>query len=433
MNENSNIFTNKNILIYGLGKSGISSFQFLKKRNRVFLFDDNTDIKLIGNYKKNLISFNQVRKIKFDLIILSPGINHKKCKLNKFLKKKSKIIYTDLDVFYSFNKNLCITITGTNGKSTTCQLFYQVLKRQKKDVRLAGNIGYPILSIKNIREDTIFVIEASSYQLEYSKLFRSKFAAILNISPDHLERHKTMRNYISAKFKLIKNQNKKSIAFINKYDKNTLSRIKKIRYRGKIIKVDTKLKKNLIYKFENEYFSSASNMENLSFVIELAKKFRIKKDDLNKVVKKFKGLSYRQQIIFKNKNISIINDSKSTSYSSSIEMLKRKNNIYWLIGGIPKIGDRFDLPKKKCQNIKGYIFGINQKKFFSDLKDKIKLKKFSNLSKALNELFTDIKKDNTFKKTVLFSPSAASFDTFKNFEDRGKYFNKLIRKYIYAR
>ena len=82
------------------------------------------------------------------MIILSPGINNKKCKLNKFLKKNSKIIYTDLDVFYSFYKNLCITITGTNGKSTTCQLFYQVLKKQKYDVRLAGNIGYPILSIK---------------------------------------------------------------------------------------------------------------------------------------------------------------------------------------------------------------------------------------------------------------------------------------------
>ena len=233
------------------------------------------------------------------MIVLSPGINDRKCKLSKFLKKNSKIIYTDLDIFYSFNKNLCITITGTNGKSTTCQLFYQVLKKQKYDVRLAGNIGYPILSIKNIRRDTIFVIEASSYQLEYSKLFRSKYAAILNIYPDHLERHKTIRNYISAKFKIIKNQNKSSIAFINKYDKNIQSKIKKIRHQSKVIKVDTKLKKNLINKFDNEYFSSGSNAENLSFVIELAKKFNVKKSNLIEVVKKFKGLNYRQQIIFK--------------------------------------------------------------------------------------------------------------------------------------
>jgi len=433
MNENSNIFINKKILIYGLGKSGISSFKFLRGINQVYLFDDNNKIKLIRNYKKNLISLNQIKKSKFDLIVLSPGINDRKCKLSKFLKKNSKIIYTDLDIFYSFNKNLCITITGTNGKSTTCQLFYQVLKKQKYDVRLAGNIGYPILSIKNIRRNTIFVIEASSYQLEYSKLFRSKYAAILNIYPDHLERHKTIRNYISAKFKIIKNQNKSSIAFINKYDKNIQSKIKKIRHQSKVIKVDTKLKKNLINKFDNEYFSSGSNAENLSFVIELAKKFNVKKSNLIEVVKKFKGLNYRQQIIFKKKDILIINDSKSTSYSSSIEMLKKKKNIYWLIGGIPKLGDKLDLSENNYRYIKGYIFGANQKKFTLDLKNKIEFKKFSDLKKALNQLFIDIKKDNSLKKIILFSPAAASFDSFKNFEDRGAYFNKLIKKYIYVR
>ena len=106
MNENSNIFINKKILIYGLGKSGISSFKFLKKRNQVFLFDDNNKIKLNSYTKKNLISLSLIKKIKFDLIVISPGINNKKCKLNKFLKKNSKIIYTDLDIFYSFYKNL---------------------------------------------------------------------------------------------------------------------------------------------------------------------------------------------------------------------------------------------------------------------------------------------------------------------------------------
>ena len=433
MNENQNIFINKKILVYGLGKSGISSFKFLDKNNQVFLFDDNKNIKLNNSTKKKLISSSLVKKIKFDLIVLSPGIDNKNCKLNKFLKKNSKITYSDLDIFFSFYKNTCITITGTNGKSTTCQLLYQVLKKQKYDVRLAGNIGYPILSLKNIKNNTLLVIEASSYQLEYSRLFKSKYAAIINISPDHLERHKTMNKYISAKLKLIKNQNKNSIAFINKYDKYTQTKIKKIKYRSKIIKVDTKLKKNFINIFKNKYFFTASNKENLSFVIELAKIFNIKKINLIEAVKKFKGLNYRQQIIFNNKDISIINDSKSTSYSSSIEMLKKKNNIYWLMGGIPKKGDKFSLSRKYYQNIKGYIFGINQKKFSFDLKKKIRHKKFSDLTKALDQLFKDVKKDNSSKKTILFSPAAASFDSFKNFEDRGEYFNKIIRKYINVR
>ena len=433
MNENSNIFINKKILIYGLGKSGLSSFKFLRGKNEVFLFDDNKKINLNDNYKKNLISFSQIKKFKFDTIILSPGIDINKCKLNRFLKKNLKIIFTDLDVFNSFYNNLCITITGTNGKSTTCQLLYQILKKQKIDVRLAGNIGYPILSIKNLKKQTVFVIEASSYQLEYSKLFKSKYAAILNISSDHLERHKTISNYISAKFKLIKSQNKNSIAFISKNDKRIQTKIKKNKYKSKIIKVHTKLKKKFIDKFKNEYFLSASNQENLSFAIEIAKKFNVKKGNLIYAIKNFKGLNYRQQIIFKNKNISIINDSKSTSYSSSIEMLKKNNNIYWLLGGIPKKDDRFNLSKNYYQNIRGYIFGANQKKFLLDLKNKIKLNKFSNLKKALDKLFKDIKKDDSFKKIILFSPAAASFDNFKNFEDRGQYFNKLIKRYIHVR
>ncbi len=430
MDENSNIFINKKILIYGLGRSGISSFRYLKNRNQVFLFDDNNKIKLDSFTRRKLISSSLIQKIKFDLIIISPGINSKKCKLNKFLKKNSKIIYTDLDVFYSFYNNLCITITGTNGKSTTCQLLYQVLKKQKYDVRLAGNIGNPILSIKKIKENTIFVIEASSYQLEYSKLFRSKYAAILNISPDHLERHETISNYISAKFKLIKYQHKNSLAFVNKYDKRIQNKINKIKYKSKIIKVDTKLKEKFVNSFKNEYFRSASNRENLSFVIEISKKFKIKKNNLINTVRNFKGLNYRQQIIYENQIFSIINDSKSTSYSSSIEMLKKKGNIYWLVGGIPKKGDKFNLQKKYYRNIQSYVFGIHQKKFLSDLKDKIKIKKFSNLKKALGSLFKEMKINGSFPKIVLFSPAAASFDKFKNFEDRGKYFNKIVKKYI---
>tara|TARA_B100001093_G_scaffold82627_1_gene74047 strand:+ start:573 stop:1847 length:1275 start_codon:yes stop_codon:yes gene_type:complete len=421
MNGNSNIFTNKKILIYGLGKSGLSTFNFLRnKKNKIFLYDDK---------KEYSILLNQIKKIQFDAIILSPGIDINKCKLSKFLKKNLKIIYTDLDVFYSFNDNHCITITGTNGKSTTCQLLYEVLKTQKIDVRLAGNIGYPILSIKKFRQKTIFVIEASSYQLAYSQLFKSKYAAILNISPDHLERHQTIQKYISAKFRLIENQNINSIAFINKNDAQIISKIKKIKYKSKLIKVNTKIKDNLINKFKNKNFLSASNIENLSFVISLSKVLKIKKKNLLKTVRKFRGLKYRQQIIFKNKDLLIINDSKSTSYSSSIEILKDTNNIYWLVGGIPKKGDKFNLPKNYCKNIKGYIFGQNQKKFLSDLKKKIKLKRFSNLKKAWIALSNDIKIDELKEKTILFSPAAASFDNFKNFEDRGEYFNQLIKRY----
>ena len=298
MNENSNIFLNKKILIYGIGKSGISAFNFLKRNNNVSLFDDNKKIRLKDLIKSKFISFDQVKKFKFDLIILSPGININQCKLKDFLKKHSKIIYSDLDIFYSFYKNQCVTITGTNGKSTSCQLLYEVLKKSGFDVRLVGNIGYPVLSVKNIKKKSIFVIEASSYQLDYSQLFKSKYAAILNISPDHLERHKTLKKYIYAKFKLIQSQEKGSVAFINKHDKHLKNEVKKNKHKSKIIKVETNLRNKIIKTFQNNYFSSVSNKENLAFVLEISKKLKVKKNKLVRAIKNFKGLKYRQQIIF---------------------------------------------------------------------------------------------------------------------------------------
>ena len=424
-----NIFLNKKILIYGLGKSGLSAFKFLKNKNDIFLYDDYKS-KIKNLYiKKNLSSYKRILKLEFDLIILSPGIDINKCKLSKFLKKNQNIIYSDLDVFYSFFKNDCITITGTNGKSTTSQLLYEVLSKQKLDVKLVGNIGNPILSIKNVRKKTIFVIEASSYQLEYSKIFKSKFAAILNLSPDHIERHKSLTKYVKSKFKLLKNQSKGNFAFVKKDDLLISKELKLNKFDSKIIKVNTKKTNNFLNNLDNKYFSTETNKENLLFVLEIAKKFKLKKDLFIKTIQRFNGLKYRQQIILKKKYLTIINDSKSTSFSSSISLLKSKNNIYWLLGGIYKKGDKFNLPKKYFKNIKAFIYGKNQEFFNKKLKNKIVFTNSKNLKEALKKILAVIKKEKSIKKIILFSPCAASFDDFKNFEYRGSYFNKLIKKY----
>ncbi|WP_440924082.1 UDP-N-acetylmuramoyl-L-alanine--D-glutamate ligase [Candidatus Pelagibacter sp.] len=433
MSDNSQIFFNKKILIYGLGKSGLSSFNFLRNKNDVYLFDDNPSLKINKSIKKKTLNFKELLKTKFDLIILSPGIDIKKCKLKNLLKKKHKNIYTDLDVFCSFYKNVSLTITGTNGKSTTCKLLYDILKDQKKDVRLAGNIGTPILSINKISKKTIFVIEASSYQLEYSKIFSSKFAAILNIAPDHLERHGNLKNYIEAKFKIFNNLKRGAIGFVNKNDHLIQKRIKRIKPKLKLINVDTKLNNLILKKIINKYFLSKSNQANLSFVLEMIKKFKVKPNKLLESVNKFKGLNYRQKIIYNKNKLIVINDSKSTSYSSSKELLEMYKNIHWLIGGIPKKDDKLLLSKKYFKNIKIYIFGKNFKKFSKDLYKKTELKRFKNLNLAVSAIFKNIHKNKHSNNTILFSPASASFDSFKNFEERGSYFNNLIKRYINER
>ncbi len=425
-----NIFLNKKILIYGLGKSGLSAFKFLKNKSDTFLYDDYQSKFKNSDIQKKIINYKDILKCKFDQIILSPGIDINKCKLSKFLKKNNSKIYSDLDVFYSFYKNDCITITGTNGKSTTCQLMYEILLNQKFDVKLVGNIGNPVLSAKNIKKKTFFVIEASSYQLEYSKIFNSKYAAILNLSPDHIERHKTFKKYISAKFSLLKNQLKGHFAFVKKDDLQINKELKLNKLACKIIKVDTKNINKYFKDIKNEYFLTETNKANFSFVFEISKKLNLNKILIKKTIKNFNGLKYRQQIIFKKRYLTIINDSKSTSFSSSIGVLKANHNIYWLLGGIYKKGDKFNLPKKYFKNVKAFVYGKNKKFFNKKLKGKIEYKNFHDLKDALKKIFLIIKKERFINKTILFSPCAASFDSFKNFEDRGIYFNKLVKKQL---
>ena len=433
MIKNKNIFLGKKILIYGLGKSGVSSYKFLKNKADLYLFDDNKkkNIKLKSNLRLNTLK--EISKINFDKIIISPGIDISKCKLSKTLKKNSSKIYTDLDIFYSFYKNKSITVTGTNGKSTTAQILYEVLEDQKYDVRLIGNIGNPALSEKKITKHTIFVIEASSYQLEYSQIFSSKYAAILNIAPDHIERHKNLKNYITAKFKLLVSQPNNATAFINKNDPLITKKIDSNNLKQKIIKIDSKKNNKIYNQIKNEYFLSSGNKENLSFVLKILKIFKLNNKILLKTLNKFKGLKYRQQIIFKNKNLTIINDSKSTSFASSENLLKNLNYVYWILGGIPKKSDQFKLSKKHCKNFKAYIFSKHHKEFKKNLKNKIIVKNLKDLKDILNEIFLDIKKKKLEKNIILFSPAGASFDNFKNFEDRGLYFNKLIKKFINAK
>jgi len=430
MSKSNNIFLKKKILIYGLGKSGISTYNFLRQKAKVNLFDDNPQNNL--RFDKKSLSFTKILKCDFDFIIISPGIDFSKCKLSKYLKQNSSKVYTDFDVFYSFFSNDSVTITGTNGKSTTAKLLYDVLRDKKKDVRLVGNIGNPILSEKKITKKTFFVIEASSYQLEYSKIFKSKYSVILNITPDHIERHKSFKNYIEAKFSLLDSQAKQSLAFVKRNDPVIAKKLRSKKYKQKIIKVDTSLQYSIFKKITNNYFMSSGNRENLIFVLKICQILKLNEKKILRKINKFKGLKYRQQIIFYNNNLTIINDSKSTSLASSENLLKNLKNVYWILCGIPKKGDKFNLNKFQCKSFKGYIFGKHQIEFSKNLKKKLTIKKFKNLKETLNQIFFEIKYNKRKKNTILFSPAGASFDNFKNFEDRGLYFNQTIKKYLNA-
>ena len=428
--QKETIFYKKNFLIYGFGKSGYASYKFLSKKNNCKIIDDNKkNIPL--KYKHEIINYKQVKKSNFDYVVLSPGIDINKCRLSTYLKKNNTKIITELDIFYLTYPHITkITITGTNGKSTTSKLLYDVLKEHGKDTRLTGNIGRPILLETNFKNNTLFVIEASSYQLEYSKFFKSEYSLILNLSPDHLERHGNFKKYAKAKFKLIQNQSKNNYAYIENKNYLLNNLIRKNKTKSKIYRVNYKKYQKYYELIANDYFRNIPNFKNLSFIFTISKNLKLSLKKIISVVNKFKQLNFRQQIIYRSKKLIIINDSKSTSLSSTIPLLESFTNIYWILGGMAKKGDQLKLKKENFKNINAFIYGKDKLIFSKILLNKIKYKISKNLDLSLLKVFKDLKKKEDQKKILLFSPSAASFDQFKNFEDRGRYFNKIIKKYL---
>jgi len=211
MRESYN-FKDKSFAVYGLGVTGNSVVDFLNKNRayKIYTWDDYLSKSNLYLKNRFIDGLNTV-----DYIVMSPGINILRSKFKKLLLKNKKKIITDLDLFFLKNKvQKSIVITGTNGKSTTCSLIHHIFKKNGIKNKLVGNIGKPILDVKFIKKE-IYIIEASSFQLEYSKFIKPYCAAILNISQDHLDWHGSKKKYIKSKIKIFNNQTKNDIAFFN--------------------------------------------------------------------------------------------------------------------------------------------------------------------------------------------------------------------------
>ena len=409
-------------LVYGLGLTGLSVIKFFKKNKiKNFKIWDDKKKKIFKNYAaKNLTQIlSQV-----DYIVLSPGISLIK---NKKLRKFKHKIITDIDLFYlTKNKSKTIVVTGTNGKSTTCKLLAHILKKNKFKVSLGGNIGNPILNAGKV-ENKYVVIEASSFQLSHSNFICPDYAFFLNLTNDHLDWHGSRNNYIDSKFKIFRLQTKNDIAIINSKLKKNFTRKK---FSSRLIipkkKDYTKIKSKII----NKYLISNINDENMSFVFAFAKLLGIKERRLISSINSFKGLPHRFELFLKKNDITFINDSKATSFKSAQLALSSINNIYWILGGQPKIGDKIKLGKLKENIIKCYIIGKNINFFKNQIKGKINFSITRNLSNSIIKILKDIKIQKKINKTILLSPAAASFDQFANFEKRGEKFKFLCKKYV---
>ena len=419
----------KSFAIYGLGATGKSIINYFnrKKFKNYTIWDDNKDLQLSYklNNKKRKFFFNSLNFV--DFILISPGINIKKIKNKKILLKNKKKIITDLDLFYlAYPRTKSIVVTGTNGKSTTCKIIEHVLKKNNKNVILGGNIGRPVLNLIT-KKDSFLIIEASSFQLSYSKFIKPNYALLLNITNDHLDWHGTMNNYIKSKLKIFSLQDNNDFAFIE--NKNLIKKFRKSKFKSKLKLINSKNLENIKKKINNNYLKLELNQQNLGFVYELSQILKINKRKFYQSLKSFKGLPHRYEVFLKKNNKKFINDSKATTFKASKFALKNNKNIFWIFGGLPKIGDKYKFKDSKKNILKTYIIGKKMKILKKHLGKKENIKLCGTLKNAVISIFKDAKKKNIKKYTVLLSPACASYDQFENFEYRGDMFKNLIKKY----
>ena len=410
-------------LVYGLGSTGKSVINFFKKNNikNYKVWDDNNKhlYKKLRpkNFKKALSETNY--------IVLSPGVSLKKSKKREQLNKYKKKIITDIDLIFLIKKFYkSIVVTGTNGKSTTCKILDHVLKRNKYKTLLGGNIGTPILSL-NIKKNNLLIIEASSFQLAHSKFIRPDYAILLNISNDHIDWHGNIRNYINSKFKIFSKQTKNQYSIFNK----NLKKYLKKRLASKVIIPKIKNFKQLKDEINNPYLKSDINDENMMFVLSLSKLLGINEKSLIKSLESFVGLPHRHEIFLKKGNCIFINDSKATSFQASKFALKSSRDIFWIVGGLPKKNDKFNINNVRKNIIRSYIIGKNTNYFKKQLQNKVSFHISKNLKNSVIKILKDIKSFKRKNNTILLSPASASFDQYLNFEERGRAFKKFCKYY----
>jgi UDP-N-acetylmuramoylalanine--D-glutamate ligase len=432
------------IAVLGLGKSGISCANLaISKGYTVFASDSGktrTHEQMNLN-KKVEIEFGKHSKkvLDCDIIIKSPGLPNELEILQQARKKEIPVL-SELDFALNFAKpKKVIAVTGTNGKTTTTTLIYEIIKKGYKNTFVAGNIGFPISEVvTKLNSKSILVLELSSYQLEDSPYFRPNISVSLNITPDHLKHHHTMANYVKAKANVFINQKKQDYAIYNNKDKYLKKSILKTNA-NKIAFNDYNSTNCIYYKDGIIYLKKGSKKIKLNPKINIPGKHNIdnilasiaasyiagtKKSVIETVISKFKGVEHRIEFVKEINGVKYYNDSKGTNVDSTKVALESfDKNIQLILGGQDKGSPYkpiFNLIKKKVKNI--FLIGEATNIIKKQLKGSAPMTECNTLSNAIKKIYSVAEKGDI----VLFSPACASFDQFNDFEHRGREFKKFV-------
>jgi UDP-N-acetylmuramoylalanine--D-glutamate ligase len=459
----------KKFIVFGLGISGNAAVKFLLEQGfEVWAGDDNKRsldslskyLETHQNLKTNLKIIENVESIDWsntECLVLAAGIPLKYPTPHKIVLEANKNnckIVCDVEILYLFNQQTkFIGITGTNGKSTTTALTGHIFESTKKPSAFGGNIGFAALSLPKLNADENYIIEMSSYQLDLIDKTRFHIANLLNITPDHLDRHKDMAGYVAAKKRIFLNQTKDDFAVIDVDNANSKAVFEELKnnsnFKTTLIPVSTKHiikgglamigdiiynnigdNKSVIDLGVRQFLKGEHNAQNIAFAFANCFLSNIQEEQIVAAIKTFKGLRHRMQLVGNVDGINFINDSKATNAESTENALKTYQNIYWILGGEAKDGG-IEILEPYFSKIKyAFLIGDASDKFAQTLENKVEYFKCGDLKTAFEMAYSKALQDKTTDKNILLSPACASFDQWKNFEERGDFFCDLAQKII---
>lgn len=437
---------NKKILILGFGREGKSTYKLIRKYlkdQEIYIADGKENFALENEFLKQdekAICIFGKRYLdnldKYDIIMKSPGISLKEIDISKYKDK----IKSQLELLLEFFNNLTIGVTGTKGKSTTTSLIYTVLKEQNKQVLLLGNIGVPVFDhIDTIDDNTILVLEMSSHQLEYMKV-SPKISVILNIYPEHLDHYESYEKYAQAKCNIYLNKSKEDY-FLYNTDNETLQKlVNNISTNTYKVSLKGKENSNIYIKNDKVYFDSKPiynileprnlkgeyNLNNIMFVLGISEILSLDIKQTIETIKNFKSLPHRLEYVGKYNDIIYYDNSIGTIPEATIEAIKALKEVDTLIiGGMDRGIDYTEfiqyLNNSKIKNI------ICMPKTGHEI-GKVLKKENVHIVETLEEAVEVAKKVTEKQKICLLSPAAASYGYFKNFEEKGDLYKKLVQQ-----
>ncbi len=447
-------FAGKTVAVFGLGGSGLMTCQALLAGGAdVIAFDDDT--KKVGQAADAGVKTADLRGIDWSNIaalILTPGVplTHPEPHWSAKLATAAGVeIIGDVELFCRERRKQApdapfVAITGTNGKSTTTALIAHLLRHAGRDVHMGGNIGVPVLQLETPSPERHYVIECSSYQIDLAPSIDPTIGIMLNVTPDHIDRHGTIEHYAAVKSRILGRAKERIIGVDDDYGRGMAKNLAAMQRQVVPISVNRIIPHGYVGGERNIYRTGASeaediadltgigslrgshNMQNAVAAFAACSAFGVDDKTLQDGLRSFPGLAHRMEEIGSKGAVLFINDSKATNSDSAAKALASFDNIYWIAGGLPKEGGISGLAEYFPKIAKAYLIGKAAPDFARTLDGRLPFEIADTLDVAVEHAARDAVAAGK-PAVVLLSPACASFDQFPNFEVRGNRFRELVR------